>query len=525
MANRIFYITQGSLTIWRRNGQTLDETRTFADSDAGLKDFDAHVSQHADETSLVLIDVIEEEFAVDTIPKLGFRDRSALLERRAQRKFPRSLYRLSVYQGPSSSGSIECTVVHSAVSNHELLDAWLAILLQHQVPLTGVYSVPVMGGELVKRLHSPEDSQLFLTQHQGEKLRQVFLKNGRVQSARLSQTPSIDDPGYATIVVNEIQRSRRYLERTRLLGNTDTINVFVVASADIAAQITRRTESHAPTRFHFIEPAAAAKKVGLADTPAPDRLEALYIAQAMRHRPKHGYRINGEKRYFHMRRARHTLIGMALAASVVCSVMAGLFLSDALYLKNRTAQVEEQVARLSETYRRENERFDPIRADSHEMKLAVDTGDYILANRLPVPWVMRELGRVLGDYPDVQVKNLNWRVDVVVSGASPRRDRSMPVAVPATSAVSAEVTAELTPFDGDMRAAFARIDALAADLQARTAFSSVAAVEYPLDASPNASISGEIGTNTDNGIASFRLHLRYSLNAGGDAKEVSDDAA
>jgi hypothetical protein len=62
-----------------------------------------------------------------------------------------------------------------------------------------------------------------------------------------------------------------------------------------------------------------------------------------------------------------------------------------------------------------------------------------------------------------------------------------------------------------MRAAFSRIDALAADLKARTAFSQVAVVEYPLDARPQSSIAGEISDAGYADAAQFRLRLVYPL--------------
>ena len=210
---------------------------------------------------------------------------------------------------------------------------------------------------------------------------------------------------------------------------------------------------------------------------------------------------------------RHAIIGASLAASVIFSVMSGWFLSDAFSLNQRNTEIEEQVAQLSETFRRENNRVDPIRADSHEMKLAVDTGDYILANRLPVPWVMQQVGFVMGDYPDIQILDLSWQAEAEATDQPPpqRSAARKPVPIPAIATVSAELSAELRPFDGNLREAFARIDALMADFALRTAFSQVQVIEYPLDASPSSALSGEIATGKQQGAARFRLRLTYAV--------------
>ena len=149
---RIFYVTQGSLSIWMPRGDSFVEIAVFADDDEGLRQFDAYQADVAEKPSAMLIDVIEEEFVLDSIPKLGFRDRSALITRRCQHKFRRTPYRQSVFQGKAGRGSDEFNVLHSAVSNHELVDPWVQVILRHQTPLSGVYSVPLIAPQIFKRL-------------------------------------------------------------------------------------------------------------------------------------------------------------------------------------------------------------------------------------------------------------------------------------------------------------------------------------------------------------------------------------
>jgi hypothetical protein len=257
----------------------------------------------------------------------------------------------------------------------------------------------------------------------------------------------------------------------------------------------------------------------------PDNQQDLYVAAASRKIPKHNYAASGETCYWNMRRIRHSIAGSLFSVAAAASVLAGIYASNAMFLKYQVSEFESQVAQLSETFRRENETFD-YRADSHEMKLAVDTGNYILRNRLPVPWVMQQLGLVLGDHPAVQVQSLSWEAEAAVDpNAQPiRRDNNMPVAIPAVHQVQAEIRGELTDFDGDLRKAFADIDRLVDDLEARTAFSDVVAVEYPIDASPQAALSGEIDTKGSSATAQFRLLLRFPVTNVGDDGGVNDDA-
>lgn len=513
-AHRAFYITQGSLAVWQSDKSELRQLRQFPDNDEGRRRFDAYLAQHYEQTSFIVIDVIEEEFAPDTLPKLGMRDRAALLQRRLQRKFPGTPFRLPVYQGVRSRGSDEAVVVHSAISNQELLNSWLQVILRHEIPLTGVFSVPLMAPQLLKCLHKTSLPALLITQHQQHKLRQVFMNNGHVQSARLSQSMSISENEYPQFVLTEIGRSRRYLERTRLLNSIEQLDVYMVAEGSLAERILECAQSDSPLQIHFLRPDVAAKRVGIRSIPEPDHLEALYLAVSFRRRPKYSYAVSGESRFWQMRRLRNAFIGIAVAGAATFSVLSGLQLSDAWMIGNQAATIDRQYTNLSEAFRRENERFNPIEAGSHEMKLAVDTGDFILSNRLPVPWVMQQLGFVMGNYPDVKILTLDWSTESAESETRPRSrrgDEPMPVPVPAVTAINASMIADITPFDGNMRKAFARIDALVEELHERTAFSNVVAVEYPLDARPQSSISGEIVGEQGAGTARFRLELRFPV--------------
>ena len=462
--------------------------------------------------SLIVVDVIEEMFAMDSIPKLGMRDQKALLDKRTRGKYPRTPYRLPVLIRGNRGDKRD--VILSAISNHELVDPWVNVMLKHQTPLSGIYSVPLMAPELLSAFYKSTDTVLFVTQHQGSRLRQVFVRDGVVQSARLSQATSLDDPGYARAVLTEIQRSRRYLERTRLLSPMEQLDVCMIADKGVAQSIVSSAESDSPMQLHFVEPEKAARKLHAAKNIEPDHLEGLYICRALRQRPRHSYAHSGESRFWHMTRLRRGVIAASAVAAAYLSVIAGSWFGDALQLNRESAWIDAQVSQLSETFRRENEDFGPIKADSYAMKLAVDTGDFILEQRVPVPWVMQQLGTVLGDFDDVSVQSLSWRAETAAA-AAPMRQRPgeapPPVPIPEVTAVSVNINATLEPFDGDMRRAFARIDELVNELGTRTAFADARVIEYPLDASIRSSVAGEISRDQAPDEARFQIRLVYPL--------------
>lgn len=508
---RIFYVTQEALSVWTYAGGRLERTAVFGGNE-GLREFDAYVSLSSQLPSAMLVDLIEEEFTRDTIPKLGARDRSALLLRRAQRKYPRTHFRLSELQGKAGHGGEEFKVLLSAITNHELVDAWLQVLLRYSTPLAGIHSVPHMAPYIFGRLFDTKGPALFVAQHQGKKLRQAFIRKDQLQSARLSHSPMADED-FAQFVVTEANRSRRYLERLRLLSNMEILDVCVVTDAATAERVKSLTEDEVATQFTFLDPDAAARKLHAGKALQHGHFESVYLRSLFKRRPKRSYAVSGENRYWLMRRMRHAIIGAATALAAVCSMLATFYFCEAWLLKGGVDDLRAQAEQLEATYRKEHERFSPILAGSHEMQLAVDTVDFILEHRLPVPWVMNQVSAVLDDYPDVQLRGLYWLADSAETrkqNARRRSSRKKKIDIPEIDAVGAVLTADITPFDGDMRRAFSRIDALAADLQSKTTFNHAVTVEYPLNADPDTAVSGEIGAGPAD-FARFSIRVTYDV--------------
>ena len=512
---RFFYVTQDALAVWRRIGAALSEEVSFPSSDEGYELFAAYLKRSANQRSLMLVDVIEEEFVTDTIPDLSATDRRGLISRRLKKRFARTPYRLGEFQGKSRRAGDRYNVVFSAITNHELVDPWLGIIDEHKLPLVDITSVPLVAAALLSEFRTPAENALFLTRHQGGRLRQVFIKSGRAVSARLSIVKSGGDDQSDESLVSEIAQSRKYLERSRLLSYSDPLDVYLVAGSGFTANAIR-DDSGIDFQLHIIESAEAVQKLGLSMDVQERNLEVLFLAQSARKRSRGSYAPKNRTNYSRLLTLRHTLIGMAAAGAVSCSIIAGAYLTKALVLRSATQTIESQVMRLEETYRRENAEFEPIRADSHEMKLAVDTGEYIQENTLPVDWVIREVAQVIDAHPDVFIGELRWAIETAgedENNPSPRNrgDRPMPVSIPEIVGVSANVNGEIRPYNGDLRNAFERIDELAASLKSGTQFDHVAVIEYPIDARPASAVSGEVRRQEDKPSANFSLSMTLRI--------------
>jgi hypothetical protein len=509
---RFFYVTQDFLAVWKAARSSLKEEIRFPGSDEGFRLFSAYLEKTSQELSSMLVDVIEEEFFVDEIPKLSAGDRRGLIERRLSKRFPRTPFRLGIAQGRTGRDTDATGVLYAAITNHELVDPWVEIVTRHKTPLVGVFSVPLLGLELLREFRKPAENSLFLTQHQGERLRQVFVKAGHPLSARLSRIEPAGSAEFGRSLVSEIVQSRKYLERARYLSHSDLLDVYLIADQDTASRAFSDKNNRIDFRAHIIDAKKAAAHFKLSSAIPPGHMEALYLARCIRKKPKHKYELKDRTDYSLLLKIRNASIAVALAGAVASSIAIGILFASSLTYRDASQTIESQMMRLEETYRREHDELEPVRADSHEMKLAVDTGDFILRNSLPVEWVMAQVGNVMDDYSDMHIGQLSWEIEAPASNndaAAQQRSRqkNAPVPIPEIASVTASLTGEIRPYDGNLRHAFSRIDQLARRFEEKTAFDRVAVTQYPIDARPGSSVSGEVRRRGNSQTAEFSIQL------------------
>ena len=515
---RVFYVTQERLSVWSVQRGVVREGPAFGSDKNGVDEFSRYLHSTADQSARILVDVIEEEFSVGSVPQLPRRDRNALLERRLSRKYSRTPFRLAAaHRGELENG--EQRVVYCAVSNDELLTPWLAAIQSERVPLAGITSVPLLAQQVWRSTTELTGNALLISQHQQTKLRLVYLRDGELTSARLSRVPRLESENYSQQVAAEVQKSRRYLERARLLRPGDVLSACFLADEDTVKRVARHNQD-SNVRLKSVDPQSIVKAMRMATPPPADRSEVAYVLAAARLRRGQDYAPPEVTRHHRLHLVRRTAIAALVAGALSAALVTGLNFSNSLELGRSVAGMREQTERMELTFRREHQEFSSTQAESQEMKAAVDAGDFILANRVPMDLVLRELGTVLGDFPELHIEGVEWRIDGY-SDSTPSSAAETLQELKAVDSLTAELYGEIRPFDGDLLRAFAVVDRLVTALTSRSRFDDVQAIEYPLDASPQASVAGELVGAGSSQTAPFRLRLRMAPKD----RESSDDAA
>ena len=189
---RVLLLSGNGATLYRFSSGQADEPLTFGADDIGVGGFAEYLRLTAPDPVYVMVDIVEEDFRLDTVPHVFGRDRSAVLKNKQTRLFRDSRYAQSVFQGRESDGRKDDRVLFSSIIRPELLEPWLAQLARLKVPVAGIYSLPLVSGQLVKHIPLNAENALLVTLQARGGLRQTFFDGGHLKVSRLAAMPRLE---------------------------------------------------------------------------------------------------------------------------------------------------------------------------------------------------------------------------------------------------------------------------------------------------------------------------------------------
>jgi hypothetical protein len=184
---RLFYFTGYRLSVLHWQGKELVGHTSFEPTETGLNEFRHYLQQTENITGKFLVDVIEEDFRNEKIPHVGSKDRVAVINRLMDR-FYRSSQNYSYHEliGRENDGRKDDIVLLGAMTNPQLIQSWLFILDECKVPLSGIWTLPLISKKILKTLKATTGVVLLVSQQVNSNVRQTLFRDGKLISSRQS---------------------------------------------------------------------------------------------------------------------------------------------------------------------------------------------------------------------------------------------------------------------------------------------------------------------------------------------------
>lgn len=498
-----------------RNGK-LGPCEVFLNDEEGLASFDRFLAGLRSMPAHVLLDVVEEDYRFEMLPHASGRDRAELLDRRLRQLYRNTPYCGALLQGRDAEKRRDDQYLFFALLNPDLLDVWLSPIRGHELPVAGVYLLPVAAEPLAKKI-APDTPNLLLVANHPSGLRLSFFRHGKLRVSRLTQVESTDASSRTSAYTEEIANTRLYLHALRVMTLDEHLNVVALdRDGDFVGleQAVARDISNAQAQV--IPADSLAQRASIPPAVAADVPEAMYLHLLAAQPPQGNLAPSGVTEQFQVYQLRRALYATAGVAACVSLAWIGLNAYQIYDLRSQQASAAAQTIDYQRRYQEVTRQFPKSPTSADNLVLAVQVAEKLHTTRRTPEAAMVIVGKALDAFPNVRVKSFGWKYAPrdFETDASARRAEAPPSA-PATPPVtgrrqSSFVEAEVHPFNGDYRAALESISNFAEALRQDPAVAEVRVAALPLNVSPTMSLSGSTSDSpTRGGTAPFRLNLVF----------------
>lgn len=487
MAKTLLFLSADSFHASLWNGGKLGEARYFSNDANGREQFSAFLKQHR-HPAYLLVDVIEEDFRLETIPHLTGSARKELLNRKFEQFYRGTPFHQASLLQRQEEGRRDDDMMFSALTNPARISPWLDALLANHIPLVGIYSLPNIITPLLKDIAS--DHVLLLSWEKDAGLRQTYFNNKRLHFSRL--IPISGNSTFSESVSTETPRTQQYLKSLSLPPPGEVLDVHIICHADDKQALQAHLSGSSDLHYTYLDVQELGSRFKAKNNYTDSDATPLLL-HLLASKPPSTHYANSDHTHFNsIRQLRRILFGLAAVTMLVGSLWSGLsfmqgqdYAAETAPLKTQAEQVRQQTQQIINS-------FANTTVPASDMKTAV-----LLARKLdkysPEPKeIIRDLTLVLDDFARIKVNKLAWQASATDAAPSPYPAQVM------------TFEASLADFGSDYRKALDYLERFQQALTQRGY--TVSAQTLPLDVSSKGSISGE-SQKSDGKPAQFTLKI------------------
>ncbi|MCK4833789.1 MAG: hypothetical protein KAT12_03390 [Gammaproteobacteria bacterium] len=496
---RLFYFTGYRLSVLHWKGKQLVGTSSFEPTETGLNKFRSYLSQTENLPGKFLVDVIEEDFRNERIPHVGSRDRGSVINRLIDRFYRSSKdYCYSEVIGREKSGRKDDIILLGAMTNPQLIRPWIAILDECEVPLSGIWTLPLVSKSLLKTIKASADVVLLVSQQVNSNVRQTLFRDGKLISSRQSIiNQDINDiSGIGELAAPEVSRTIDFLRAQGMVGKNEVINLHILGSDEQLNSLQKSFKASERQAVNIHPIAELQKKLGLKGVGEKfsDGIFAWFCVQQNLMTSHYG-EASSFKRY------RDKLVATALYAASLLVVITGVLLtesniSDAIEYEKSIGLLNDEEKSYKALYAKKFEDFEEVFQNAGVMNSAVELAERIKINSATSPLdFLISLSEILSRYEasDLYIDKIEWQA-ININEENKRVKNANFTGKPYVKH-DAIITGRIDIPENNYRASINNIQKIIESLKASPRVENVETLKMPVDLRSESKFSTESGVD------------------------------
>jgi len=408
-ARRLLYLSGHQLLAFHWQAGALTGEGSFEAGEAGQLPFARYLAQHAKSLFSILVNVSEEGFHIETIPFLRGEDRKAIIARKIGQLFFSARLSTSLSLGHQKSRRKDERIMLAALTNHQFFAPWLETMARAEVALVGIYSLPLLGPLLLRKLGVPQGPCLLLS-IQDQSVRQSYLENGELHFSRLTPLHNSSIGGIAQTFSSEAAKLQQYLVSQRLVGRQQPIVAYLLAHASARKAIENSCVDRDTLSFTILDIEDGARRCGLKALPENTHCEPLFLHLLATDPPRAQF-ANDELRHdYHLWLLRAVFRGSAAVVLAGCLLLAGKLLVDARRFSQEVDLLGAETSLARQRYADIVKTFPPIPTTNEALRRVIDRYLDLERSSATPDSLYREISRALEGVPAVEIDGIEWKV-------------------------------------------------------------------------------------------------------------------
>ncbi|MFV9615259.1 MAG: hypothetical protein ACNYZG_04835 [Gammaproteobacteria bacterium] len=504
---RLFYFTGYRLSVLHWKGRALVGSSSFEPTESGLDSFRNYLRQTENIPGKFLVDVIEEDFRNEKIPHVGSKDRSSVINRLIDRYYRSSQdYCYSEIIGRVKDGRKDDIVLIGAMTNPQLIQPWLSVLDECDVPLSGIWTLPLISKKLLKIIKATNGVVLLVSQQVNSNVRQTLFRDGKLISSRQSiiNQDMSDISGIGKLAAPEVNRTMEFLRAQNLVGSDEVINMHILGSNEQLQSLQQSFESDGRQSVIIHPIAEVQNKLGLkgvAEKFSDNIFAWLCVSQSL------SASHYGERQSFN--RYYNRLAATALYVASLLAVIAGVLITEsnisaALEYEKSIELLAQEEKNYKALYAKKFKDFEEVFQNAGVMNSAVELAEQIKINSATSPLdFLINLSNVISqeELGTVHIDKIEWQAVSVNEKKGSFNKLAAKANFTAKLPVrhSAIVTGRINQSEHNYRESIEQIQAIIYSLKSNAIIENVEVIIMPVDLRSESKFSTESGVEIKQG--------------------------
>ena len=397
--NRVFYFSGHRLTVFHWDRKKFFGACSFEPDTEGLDKFKKYLETSSKSASRLLIDVIEEDFRTETAPHVYGKDKKAVLGRLLDRYYRSSgQYVYAEVIGRGKTGRRDNKVLIGGVTNPALIKVWKNIIDECQIPLIGIWTLPLISKGLLSLIGEKRSAVLLVSQQVNSNLRQTFFRDGKMLSSRQSviNQDEKDISNIGAYAAPEVERTVGFLRNQRLIDINETVHIHIVGSEQQISSLENEFKANELNDITIHKISDLHSKAGIEGLSGKfsDGLFTWLCTKQLALQTHYG-EVKEYSQYYYVLAAKSLKV-----ASVLLALFALLItesnISSVIEHERSIELLTEQTKKFEDVYKRRYEQYEVVYDQARLMKSAVVFADRIHQHSKTSPLdFMIELSSVL----------------------------------------------------------------------------------------------------------------------------------